>query len=477
MPFPSRIGERLCNLPAGNTCDDVEFRLPVGEMRLIACHRASKRYEQCPRNVDMSSQMPLFFRLLGPHLGTIALIQVCLFPIAAKAQERVRTSAGRLPIESFRSVPETFLHIGPFQEVLIGSGGVAYTDNANLSPSADKVSRLRFYQDLSLETTWVISHLNLLQFKLGGTLYEDFFGNGRTKVSTGISPDSLIQFQFVVSNLRVRLFDQFSYVQDPNTNPTATNTAYLNNLTNTVGAVVDADFNLFILSLAADYTYNNQSGSNAEGQSNGNTTGTRDSYRVTPSVTFQLSPTVQYGLNATFTRTTGSGGENGGASQNVNSFSVGPFMHGKLSTRTDFDLSVGALIPRTKPSLPPTYYYSAIIRHQFNRNWQLIFSAAHDLIFTTGVDLTEETTVRLGTELNLTRFVSVGGSSFVNFGDEKTGGTTGNFAQYGIELGLGWKPHKRWSTGLTYDFLRRTADSAANSYIQNTIAFNVSYKF
>ncbi len=72
----------------------------------------------------------------------------------------------------------------------------------------------------------------------------------------------MLEFKFDVSDFQVRLFDQFSYVQNPTTNPTATNTANLNNLTNTIGAVIDKDLNFAVLSLLADYTYNTQSGTN-----------------------------------------------------------------------------------------------------------------------------------------------------------------------------------------------------------------------
>ena len=75
-----------------------------------------------------------------------------------------------------------FFRIGPLEEVLIGSVGVGYTDNANLTPTA-KVS------DLS--------------------------------------------FKFAVSNVRVRLYDQFANVQNPTTDPTATDVANLNSFTNT----------------------------------------------------------------------------------------------------------------------------------------------------------------------------------------------------------------------------------------------------
>jgi hypothetical protein len=58
----------------------------------------------------------------------------------------------------------------------------------------------------------------------------------------------------VVSDVQIRLFDNFSYTQNPTTNPNASNTANLNNLTNTIGAVVEKDLNIALLSLAANYT-------------------------------------------------------------------------------------------------------------------------------------------------------------------------------------------------------------------------------
>jgi hypothetical protein len=99
----------------------------------------------------------------------------------------------------------------------------------------------------------------------------------------------------------------------------------------------------------------------------------------------------------------------------------------------------------------------------------------------------EENVFRLGTQLGLTRSITLAASSFVNFGDVKTvtPGTTvstGNYQLFGFEASLAWKPRKRWTTALTYDFTRResVATSVAgtsNNYTQNSIAFSVSYAF
>jgi hypothetical protein len=393
---------------------------------------------------------------------------------ASRAQERVRTAAGQLKIESFRN-PEAFFRIGPFQEELIGSTGFAYTDNAGLT--RDKISGLSVYEALDLKTTWVISYLNRLEFDFAGKLSEDFYGNGRSQVNVAIAPISRVQFQFAVSNFLVRLFDQFSYVQEPTSNPTATNTAYLNSLTNTIGATVDADLNLAILSLSADYTYNNQSGSTVQGQTNPATSGTRNSFRVGSSLSFRLSPAILYGLETTLTRTSGSSTGTLRGSANVNSLNVGPFVRGQLSQWTDFNLAAGATLVDAKPAVAPTYYLSAVVRHQFNPNWQVILSGSHDLIFTTGTDLTEEYLLRSATAFNLTRFITLTGSSFALFGNEKTGPTSGNFKQYGLTAGVEWRPRKHLSSTLTYDFIRREGSSASNSYLQNSISFQINYTF
>ena len=214
----------------------------------------------------MTSRVALFFRLLGLYAGTIALVNLCLFQIApVKGQERVRTAPGRLEIESFRN-PEAFFRIGPLEEELIGGMGLEYTDNSGLT-NTDKISRLRVSQGLASNSTLIFSHLSQLQLDFAGQVYEDFYEHGRNLVDISI-PGSLLQFQFPLWDFQVRLYDRFTYVQNPTTNPTATNTSNSNSLTNVIGAEVATDWHLVVFSLAGDYTYNNQSGSTAQGVTN-----------------------------------------------------------------------------------------------------------------------------------------------------------------------------------------------------------------
>jgi hypothetical protein len=403
-----------------------------------------------------------------------------MFSGSLRAQEPIRSAAPPLPIQSYRRSPDAFFYFGPFQQIITGTISTQYTDNVNLTPT-DKISNLSFSLGLGLDSTWAISHLNQLTFRFGGELTENFYGNGRNQLTFSIAPDSKIEFKFIVSDVRIRIFNNFSYTQNPTADPTATNTANLNNLTNTVGAVAETDLNIALFSLAADYTYNNQSGQTAQGQTNQGTTGTRESFRVSPSLTFRMTPTILYGIDAAATRSTGE------HAANVNSLNFGPFMNGKLGKNLEFDLAFGGTLVSTKPAVAPTYYFNGAVRYQLNRHWQILLSGSHELIFTTGTDLTEQNLIRLGTSLDLTRTIAFNVSPFINFGNVETtnansGIATGPYTQLGIEAGLSWKPRKRWSTALTYDYIRRQSGSsgaavASDNYIQNTLSLSLRYAF
>jgi hypothetical protein len=162
-----------------------------------------------------------------------------------------------------------------------------------------------------------------------------------------------------------------------------------------------------------------------------------------------------------------------------------------LSKQFQFDLSGGVSIVDTKPSVPLGYYFSAAIRYQATRHWKLLISGSHQLVFSTGTGLTEQDVLSLESQLDVTRFITFDAAPFINYGDVKTtttqgalaGLTTGPYTQFGIRAGLAWTPRQRWTTKLSYDFVRRESSQpggtsgSANSYIVNTIEFQIGYSF
>jgi len=438
-----------------------------------------------PQDRCIHSRAARLFRLRRTFMISVVISVVLgLVPItASQAQERIRTAARELEIQEFRK-PETFVRLGPFQEELTGFTGIDITDNSNVVHTG-KISRVSIFEGFNLNTIWTLSHINQLEFNFGGRLREDFYGNGQSNVNFSIAPDSLLQFKFAIDDVQVRLYDNFSYTQDPTTNPVAANTTYLNSFNNIIGGEVKKDLNQAIFTLSGDYSYNNESGTNAQGQTTGSSSGTRNTFRVGSSLGFRWSPTVLYGIETTLSRTSGSSRGTPGVSANVNSINVGPFIRGAITRLTDFDLGVGATLLDARPSVPPTYYLLAVLRHQFNRNFQLILSGSHDLIFTTGTDITEEYAFAAATELKLTRFITFTANPNLLLGDSRitpsqaiqNGTIRGNFKEYAIGASLRWKPRRHLSAALTYDFRRRDAESLNGSYSQNRITFEIDYLF
>ena len=393
-----------------------------------------------------------------------------------RAQELVRTSELRPQILTFKK-PEVTFRIGPFQETLGASLGIQYTDNVNLT-NTNKLSDFSIGQGLGLNTTWVISHLNQLQFNFTGNLVEDFYGNGRNDVNLTIDPGSLVQFQFAISDFLFKVYDQFSLVQNPTSTGYATNTANLNSLTNTVGASVEHDLNIAVLSLSGDYTYSTQTGTTASGTTNRGTTGTLSSFRIGSALAFNYSPKVTYGIEDSLTRSSSPG------EANVNSFSIGPFLKGAFGPNLDLDLGAGANLIETTPSVPTDYYVSAAMRYLVNRFWQVIFSAAHDLQFNTGTNLTDDNNFHLGTQLEITRFITIAAGGFYEFGNVLTTTptigistpNTGPYKRFGSDLSLTWKLRKHVSGTLDYTYIRREAN-APYSYIQNLVSLSIGYSF
>src|SRR5260221_6741468 len=277
-----------------------------------------------PQDCCIVSKASRRFRLRCIFMVSVVLSVVpCLVPItAAQAQERIRSAARELEIQEFRT-PETFVSLGPLQEELTGFTGIDITDNSNIVHTG-KISRVSIFEGFSLNTIWTLSHINQLEFNFGGRLREDFYGNGTSNVNFSIAPDSQLQFKFAIDDVKVRLYDNFSYTQDPTTNPVSANTTYLNSFNNIPGAEVTKDLNQAIFTLSGDYSYNNESGTNAQGQTAGSSSGTRNTFRVGSSLGFRWSPAVLYGIETSLSRTNGSSSGTRGVSSNVNRLNVGP---------------------------------------------------------------------------------------------------------------------------------------------------------
>jgi hypothetical protein len=404
--------------------------------------------------------------------------------------EPVRSSTSRSEFAGFRPLSTTpLISLGPFQGSADLSLGFEYTDNANLNNTSNgtansKQSRFQTLESLDLDLAWVISALNRVKVRVGASLAQTLVGPGGSQTNLTLAPDSEIRFQVQISNLRLSFFDQFSYINDPVSNASTSNTTNLNSFTNIGGVRADWDLNFTIFSLFFDDTYNTQSPSGGNGATATATSGNRNTYRVGSSFTFALTPTVDYGVQGTATLTDGtssgtSTSTSGTTNGEVKSLNVGPFLRGHLTRLIDVDLTAGVTFLKGQNAPPIGYYVGATVRHQINRNWQYFFVFTHDTSFSSGIDLTEQSYFELGTQYAL-KFISMSGGPFYTIGNNLNGGPQaqqGKFSQFGVIANLGWSINKHTSATVGYRYVRRDSDTRNDSYTQNLINFQIGYVF
>jgi hypothetical protein len=407
-----------------------------------------------------------------------SLTAACLWGIAgmfgatgAHAQEAVRYSLSRqlatAPQSKFQ--PSLFT-IGPFQTQLTASAGVSFDDNAEFSKT-DTHSEVVFDQSLGLNLKWIISHLNELGFKFGGTLTEVAGGApGQQKFYGSIDPGTNINFKIFLGDFLIRIHNFLGVVQDTAQNPAVSGLSNLNQLTNTSGIFVDWDLTRLILSAGVDYSYSINLGGGDSGS-----TALRSTLRPSTSAAFALTPTMNTGLEAAYSASFGAGSHS-----DIDAFSVGPFLRGKLTRFITLDLAAGYYSVHAPDADPNNYYLSLNISHQLTRFLQYGASFSRDLEFSGGNSLAENNSATLGIRYLLRRYLTLGTSGTINFGkvvisNSNLGVLPGSYVQYQASVELTFILSRRFTTSLAYRFVDRNADQG--SYKQNRVDFTLNYGF
>jgi hypothetical protein len=423
-------------------------------------------------------------RYLATQRIVFALTLVMTTTLVVSAQESIRT-VELSGLRTFRPPSETnLINFGPFHGLATLGVGYDYNDDANISgslPTATKLTRNQIFESLGLSLAWLITPLNRVDLQGGIKLDEDFYSNGRTNVEVEISPGTELRLQALIGDVKVQAFEQFSIAQDSASDPTVTNQTNLNRLTNTVGVICSVPVFSAELSGGADYTYSealsssNTGSSNTGSSSNTGVSQTRNTFRLSGAATFFWNPSIQYGADVFLNHSWGA------ILSDVNTISFGPFLRGHLTRLIELDLSGGLTLPESGNLPSPGYYLAALLRHQINRDVQLIASVSHDLQYSSGLELDEVTSVIGGVEYRLSRSARVAGTLFLNVGHVVSGITPGNFTQYGGQISADVPIYKRVYATLSYRYVGRegagSTTGGGGSYSQNEISLGVFYAF
>jgi hypothetical protein len=393
----------------------------------------------------------------------------------AVCQQSIRTPE-QSEFRTFRTNTEgtSLINLGPFHGEATLDVGYEYNDNAQVT-NQSTLSLSEIFEALHLDMGWTLSPLNRLDLKLDGRLEENFYSNGSNQLNLDISPGSQLQLQATVGDVILRAFEQFAIIQDPVSDPTATNQTNLNRLTNTIGIAAIKPLYHAAIGLEFDYIYSDSfSGSSADTGTSVN----RNSLRLASTFGLDISPELSYGLEASATDNAGSGNED------IKSLSFGPYLRGHLTRLLDVDLGAGITLTDSSLSGSAPYYVSLTIRHQVFRTFQYVIGFSHDLDFSSGLSLSQNNNFFLSAQWQLLRIWTISAGPFVNFGHVLTGFSPGNYTQYGVSIQSRFKLGKRISTGIGYRFTHREGNGTTTgtggtngNYAQNLLTLDLTYAF
>jgi hypothetical protein len=185
------------------------------------------------------------------------------------------------------------LQIGPVTLRADAGSTVSYNDNINLAESGRQEDFI-ITPDVNIHGLWQVTELNALTFDLGFG-YERYLLHPNDS-SPLIAPDSQAQFKIFIGDFKITLRDTFSFQNNPTQVGQLSNVSQFQDFTNDAGITVDWDVGDLTVTFAYDHTsfyVLQQNYSYLDYQAD----------TVSPKITFNLSKTLQAGINASVAST------------------------------------------------------------------------------------------------------------------------------------------------------------------------------
>ncbi len=217
------------------------------------------------------------------------------------------------------------------------------------------------------------------------------------------------------------------------------------------------------------YTYSDQlGGTPVTGQEGGVLL---NSFHLGSKLSFDLSPTLSYGVEINATYNSGDG------SNDFAVFSIGPFIRGHITPLLEVDAGIGPLLSGGPAGEPPQYYAFLEIRHHISRVLQILAGVIHDSEFSSGLGVAQNNNVYLTAQASLTRRWTVTVGPYVNFGSVITGFLPGSYTQVGVTAESEYRFSPRLTADISYRFVKRSGEVESGSYTQNVVSVGLNYHF
>ena len=414
--------------------------------------------------------VPLGFScLFAGALGTTAGAQEALQ--SALSFDAIRQTQANAPTESPPGQP----HLGPVQLTLGAVSGVSFNDNINLSQN-DTQSDTILNAGLNLGAVWPATQQSQLNFST--LLGYDYYLYHPVNNYVNIAPGSVLNWNFLLDEWTLTLYDQFSYTRSVSTVASVSNTTGIPLLDNTIG--LRAQWQPEHWQVQLGYSYNNNISDAAAYDYL-----TSASDYLFAQGAWRFANATQLGLEASTSITQ----YTQKIQPNNTSYSLGPYLQWQLTKAISNSLRGGwtyysfDATPGQRASTLSSYYFGLDLTHQLTEFVSQTLSAQRSVSagINSGSAYNEQLTVNYGVNWSATPWLHLGLNLSYEKGQQPANQFSFNnlehYDRYGISPAISYQITKKLSGSLSYSFWDKNSNINGNSYKQDTLNLQLQYAF
>ncbi len=366
--------------------------------------------------------------------------------------------------------PNYNLQLGPVSLRADASVTGTYNDNINYSHERREADFI-INPQVNVEGKWQVTDLNAIVFNIGAG-YQYYISH------TGVSgliltPNSNLEFNIFVGDVKIKLFDNFSYLQDPVGVGQLSNISQFARFQNDAGLETDWDLGDFIVSGTYDHTnywvfqhaYDYLS---------------YQADTITPRLTYKVTSTIDTGVAVAV-----SDMRYDNDIQNDNtSISAGPFVSAQITDNLAVnaqggwyasDYAHGGLNGDSENA--NSYYASIAINHRINDSVSETLTGGREFIPGVTSNFTRRTYASYGPSWQATNYIRLAANLWWENLDDSSALVSQHSDRYGAGVNASYAATDHLTLNLGYQYILKTSDIAVFGYRQNTVDLGASYQF
>lgn len=358
-----------------------------------------------------------------------------------------------------------------------------YNDNITLAKGQNQKADFITTPNTSINAFWPFSKLNTIDFTIGLGYSKYWHHPELDTQNILISPNSMLDFNVYVGDIRFNLYDRLSIQEDPSSDPQLSGTSKFRRLENTTGLRADWDLNKIVLGAGFEHYIFKGLDDGSVTTDTGATFGGLDHEMdsIFGQIGYKVNPKMLTGIRGNHSETKYKGDDQNGST--ANSFAL--FLDGQLTQHMSASLSAGYEMQEfdrggliNDNSDFNSYIFSMSVRHELNRLYSHNLSLNRYALAGIGTNYTTIQEVNYGFTWELLKDYDLTGNAFFQTVQNSGSGPDNEDAdRYGFTIKAVHRLFRSWDLGLGYDFLLKDSSISENNYLVNRVYFDLTYNF